>query len=115
MHIPNAPTWAGWLRRRLGPERRQHPRYTHRPLVLKIEGRRYRTIDWSLGGFRIGPFHREAIIGMRIEGSIVKSGRVQAGGFVAELVRFTEEGGIGLRWVEVAPATFIGMSSVRPS
>jgi hypothetical protein len=113
MHVPNALTWTGWLRRRLGPERRLHPRYSHRPLLLKIEGRRYRTIDWSLGGFRLGPFHREATIGMRIEGDVVKSGRVQPGRFVAQVVRFTEDGGLGLRWLDIAPATFIGMSSVR--
>lgn len=113
MHVPNALTWTGWLRRRLGPERRLHPRYTHRPLVLKIEGRRYRTIDWSLGGFRLGPFHREAVVSMQIEGTIAKCGRIQAGAFLAEVVRFTEEGGLGLRWLEIAPATFIGMSSVR--
>ena len=114
MHIPSALSWTGWFRRRVGAERRQHPRYTHRSLVLRIDGHRYRTIDWSLGGFRIGTFHREVAVGTMIEGKVAKCGRIQSGEFTAEVIRFTEDGGIGLRWMAISPATFIGMSSVRP-
>ena len=57
-------TWAG------GRERRQHPRFASPYLVLRIEGHKYRTQDWSMGGFRISDFHREIRTGEDVVGSI---------------------------------------------
>ena len=53
-----------------GSERRRHPRHSQPRLVLRIEERKYRTRDWSLGGFRIDGFHRSVYSEEELEGVV---------------------------------------------
>src|ERR671923_57557 len=75
-------------------DRRRHPRHAGPALALTIEGRRYKTVDWSLGGMRLGGFHRPLARGERVSGRVGRIARTRAGEFVAEVVHVTEEGGV---------------------
>ena len=96
-----------------GRERRRHPRVEGRPLALRIDGRKYKTLNWSLGGFKISGYHAEMEPGDKIEGTIGPVAGVGPGPFVAEVVRVTEDGEVGLRLLEVLPAVFVAMSGMK--
>lgn len=81
------------------PERRRHPRRLLPPLSLRIEERKYKTDDWSIGGFRIGAFHREVRPGDMVTGSVVTWGGLRREAFEADVVRLTAEGGISCRFL----------------
>ena len=91
-------------------ERRQHPRITHKPLIVSIGRHNYKTVDWSLGGFRLPKLHGEARPGLRLSGEIDGLRAAKPGRFVAEVVHVTDEGEVGARFLEISPAFFIAMS-----
>src|SRR5713226_8140350 len=96
-----------------GVERRQHPRLREPAITLVIEGRKVKTIDWSLGGCLIvaadlGPPSRH--VGEKLGGTL-RLAKVPKGEFMAEVVRKTDRGELGLRWLEFTGATFLGMTS----
>ena len=93
-----------WLDRFLHPERR--------PLVLKIDGKKYRTVDWSLGGFRINGFHESGKPRDEVSGTI-GGGGMRRGEFVAEILRVSASGEVRMRLLEVTPATFLAMAAVK--
>lgn len=104
----------GWPSARPDPaERRQHVRHAGPALTLKIEGARYQTLDWSLGGCKIPRFGRALSTGDRLAGKVVGVRGAGSGEFLAEVVHVSEEFGIGLRWVEIATATFQALRAVR--
>ena len=96
-----------------GSDRRYHFRHTSRPLRLEIEDQPYETLDWSLGGFRIGGFHRMLAQGDRLGGKLGPVGDAEAGSFIAEVRHVAADGKIGLRWAEITSTSFFALSRVR--
>jgi hypothetical protein len=96
-----------------GADRRAHPRRRDPAITLVVDGRRIETVDWSLGGCNLvatevgaGPFRpRDTITGT------LRLARVPDGQFVAEIARLTDDGELGLRWLEISTATFAAMSA----
>ncbi len=94
----------GWVERRL------HPRTSDPALTLVIGKRSYAALDWSLGGCRIkgapGAFQPK----QTLEGRVTLAGpRPSAGEFVAEVVRATEAGEFGLRWLELSAQLVVNL------
>jgi len=94
-------------------ERRVHHRISYPPLHLEIDGKRFKTTDWSLGGFRINGYHEALAIGDRLTGSIKFNKSSVSGTFVAEAVRVGKTGEIGLRLLEITPAVFVAMAGFK--
>ena len=93
-------------------DRRQHRRTRSRPIKVAFDGKTYRTVDWSLTGFRLASFHRTLAVGERLGGKIGPIGTADQGDLIALVVRTTEEGEVGLRILEMDPAIFIAMSEL---
>lgn len=93
-------------------ERRLFPRIARLPLLVVIDGRRYRTLDWSLGGFRIARMDRPVHCLDRLSGTVLGLGREAE--FVAEVTSVAEDGSVGVRFLELSPAVLIGLSGIRP-
>ena len=91
-------------------ERRQHTRYKEPALFVWIDRQRYRTADWSLGGFRLNEFHGELAPRQKVSGRIAPGRFRRSGGFVAQVVRVSKEHGIGFRFLEISPSMFDTMS-----
>jgi len=95
-----------------GSERRKHPRRLLPRLTLRIEDRKYRTNDWSIGGFRIGGFHREVRPGDMLTGSIVTWAGLRRESFEADVVRMTPEGQVSCRFLILPRAVLRIISQV---
>lgn len=91
-------------------DRREHARHAADTLHLVIDGKAYRSIDWSLGGVRVDGLPNQPTRGDRLEGE-VRYGSAR-GKFVAEVVNELESGQHGLRFIEIAPGVFIAMSGM---
>ncbi len=108
-------TISGFFRKLLRThDRRHHYRMEQPVLSLTIEGREYTTLNWSLGGLRIGQVPGSLVRGEKVEGSI----RLPPGGegtFAAEVVDITDQGHTQLRLLEISPAVFVAMSGLRGS
>lgn len=98
-------------------ERRAHRRFSYPALQLEIDGKRFKTTDWSLGGFRINGYingyRGVPKIGDRLSGHIKSLNSSAPGTFVAEVVRIAETGEIGLRLLEITPAVFLAMAGLK--
>jgi PilZ domain len=94
-------------------ERRAHRRFSYPALQLEIDGKRFKTTDWSLGGFRITGYRGAPKIGDRLSGQIKSLNSSAPGTFVAEVVRIAETGEIGLRLLEITPAVFLAMAGFK--
>ncbi len=92
-------------------ERRQHPRTGSSRLTLKIDGQKYKTVDWSLGGCRIQAPAADAFrLQQRVTGRLRLADADGPGDFVAEIVRIEADGQVALRWLELSPQIFVAMS-----
>lgn len=98
--------------RPFGAERRQYPRTRDPALQLVIEGKKYPTIDWSLGGFLIGGFHRDVEVRETVTGKIRGRKGIVGGEFTARVARKTEDGEIGFRFIEIASRTWASMGEI---
>jgi len=94
-------------------ERRRHRRVYDRPIKVNLEDKVYKTLDWSLGGFRINGFHRELERGEKLNGIIGPIARVKPGECIVEVVRIAENGDIGVRFIEIAPRIFVAMAGFK--
>jgi hypothetical protein len=92
-------------------ERRQHVRITYLRLVLHIDGRRFETVDWSLGGFWITGFRGRSHKGAVLSGTI-EHPDAAGGEFVAEVVA-ADNGDVRARFMEITPAVFVAMGGLR--
>ena len=93
-------------------DRRHHYRLEQPVLTVTIGGRDYATLNWSLGGLRVGGVRERFDRGQTIEGEI----RLPAGGagsFVAEVVNAGESGRLQLRLLEISPAIFVAMGGLK--
>jgi hypothetical protein len=101
-------------RSRGASERRHYFRHNARPLKIDVEGQRYETLDWSLGGFSISNFHRPIAAGDRLRGKLGPVGGAKSGHFIAEITRVSPDGKIGLRWTEITSTSFFALSRFGP-
>ncbi|SLN72866.1 PilZ domain-containing protein [Oceanibacterium hippocampi] len=84
-----------------GHDRRQYVRVSNRVLKIIIEGRAYRTADWSAGGFRLDDRPEGLSISDNVDGIIRGIGFGVPGDFTAQVVRFPAEGGVAMRFVDI--------------
>jgi hypothetical protein len=94
-------------------ERRKHRRIYGHSLSLTIEGKRYETLDWSLGGFRIVDFHRMLTPCQQIAGVVLDRDGVRGGEFTAAIVRTTVSGEVGCRWLDISCTTLMSMANIK--
>ena len=95
-----------FIRRALGLDRRQHVRYRRPPLYVKIHDKRVRALDWSLGGCLLPPQEAPMRVGDTFECYISGIGLGNSSDCLAEVVRITKNGEIGLRWLELDSHVF---------
>jgi hypothetical protein len=79
--------------------------------MVRINGKRYRTKDWSLTGFRLDDFDGVCASGEQIRGVILFKGR--RGEVLAEAVRVGPGEAIGFRIIEIGSDVFLQMSAHR--
>ncbi len=94
-------------------DRRHHRRVYDRPINVRMEGKQYDTLDWSLGGFRINGYHRTIEIGERLSGKIGPVNGIKSGDFVAVVVRTVDDGDVGVRFLEISSDVFLAMSGLK--
>ncbi len=102
----------GGKKDRQGKDRRQYVRHTGSSLTVLVDGQKYKTIDWSLGGFRIKDFHRAVSPNERLQGEVSPPKGI-SGEFIAEIVWVSDEGHLGLKFLEIAPRTFLSMTDIK--
>lgn len=109
------------LRRLLSPgaathatphEQRAHTRYQSPAVHLTLEGQRYRTLDWSLGGFRIPAFHRVLVRGDRLAGTVGAIAYAPPGPVELEVAHASDDC-VGFRIIEIAPQSFLAMAGLK--
>lgn len=74
----------------IGPQsRRRDRRLQEPPLTVALQGLKFPTVDWSLGGFRIGGYRGRAEVGDRFTVAAFGelAGRLLGGTAVATVVR----------------------------
>lgn len=89
-------------------ERRLHARYGSDALRVVIGTRRYRTLDWSLGGFKLEGCKLALAPDDQVRGRIAFKNKMR-GKFVAKVTHVGEAGEIGFRFVEVSPQVLLSM------
>ncbi len=96
-------------------DRRQHERHRRPSIRVRYHDRRVQAVDWSLGGCLLPapepPFEPPLRIGDSFEGEISGIGLGNSGDFMAEVVRITEDGELGLRWLELDSYVFMALSA----
>ena len=80
-------------------------------LTLKIEGRRYVTTDWSLGGAKLGRFDQPLKRGTLLEGRIGGIRGVK-GKFLARVMHVNEQGEVALQWDEMSSSCYAALATV---
>jgi len=92
-------------------DRRKHARQASPTLKLRINGRRYRTKDWSLSGFRLDDFDGVCACGEQIRGVVLFRGC--RGEVLAEAVRIGPGEAIGFRILGISTKLLVRMSGQR--
>jgi hypothetical protein len=92
-------------------DRRRHARRTTPTLKVRINGKSYRTRNWSLSGFRLDDFDGICEWGEQVRGVILFKGC--RGEVVAEAIRFGPGAAIGFRVLEIGSNVFRQMSMYR--
>ena len=94
-------------------ERRRHRRIQHIKLTIIIDGRRYKTKDWSLGGFRIHAADMNVLTNDNLSGEIRGPGMFDRGDFEACVAWTAESGELGARFTEISGETARAMATVQ--
>jgi hypothetical protein len=92
-------------------DRRRHERHATPTLKVRINGKGYRTRNWSLAGFRLDDFDGICECGEQVRGVILFEGR--RGEVVAEAVRVGPDEAVGFRILEIGSEVFARMSAHR--
>lgn len=87
-------------------ERRRYRRVSALVLRVTIEGVRYKTSDWSLGGFRLAAGPENRPIGEHVTGTVRIGMAGISGPFAAEIVRQDDEGGVAFRFIDISSRVF---------
>lgn len=93
--------------------RRRHRRIQTVKLTIVIGERRYKTKDWSLGGFRIAAPDLAYQSNQPISGKLNGPGLFVRGEFEGIISWVSEQGEIGVRFTEVSRESFAAMSRVQ--
>lgn len=88
-------------------ERRNSRRHRLPSLMVKIHNHRYRTADWSWGGFRLQATTEPFARGDRVRGQI-KTPSGKLGWFTAEAV-WRSEDVVGFRFIEIETTVFLDL------
>lgn len=92
-------------------DRRRNARHTAPTLKVRIDGKKYRTKNWSSTGFRLDDFDGVCQCGEQVRGVILFKGR--RGEVLAEAVRVGPGAGIGFRILAISSDLFLQMSAHR--
>lgn len=85
-------------------EFRRDRRYPVPPLVVRIMGRDYPALNWSLGGFQIDGSDLALAVGDGVEGVLHMSEMSRSCSFVGEIIwGGGEPGTVGVRFTALAP------------
>jgi hypothetical protein len=87
-------------------------RYKQPRLKVRIRGRAYRTVDWSLGGVRVADFAGPVERLERLDGTLKIPGG-PSGPFTGEVIWTGESGEVGLRFVEIAPDLLVELMALQ--
>ena len=110
--VPMIPAAVARLWTAFSGVRRQEGKYAARKqLTLKIEGRRYRTVDWTLGGAKLDGFPQPLQRGHKLEGRIGGIRGVK-GEFCAKVVQVSDKGEVALQWDEMSSSCFAALATV---
>ena len=86
-------------------DRRKYPRRT-KSVRFRIGGNTYRVRDYSPGGFGLGSYHETVRVGDMIEGRVLQLGLRRHGDFTAQVMRVTENGYVGFRFIDLSSLLF---------
>src|ERR687891_1422096 len=93
------------------PDQRRHARGAMPTLKVRINGKSYRTKDWSLSGFRLDDFDGVCEWGEQIRGVILFRGR--RGEVVAEAVRLRPGEAVWVAGADSSAGVFPPVSAHR--
>ncbi len=94
-------------------ERRRHRRLQSSKLTVFIGGKRYKTNDWSLGGFRVTVPGTTLVTNDVISGPLHGPGLFDRGAYEACVVWVADSGEIGVRFIELSHGSFMAMSAAQ--
>lgn len=107
-----APQGAG-LPKNNGPERRRHRRLQDAKLTIFIGNKRYKTNDWSLGGFRLRAPGNDFSTNQLISGALHGPGRFDRGVYEATIVWIADDGELGAHFIDISHQNFLAMSAAQ--
>jgi hypothetical protein len=96
-----------------GAERRRHRRTQSSKLTIFVNDKRYKTNDWSLGGFRVVVPDNNFVTNQRISGAIHGPGLFDRGAYEATIVWTADDGEIGVHFIELSHESFLAMSAAQ--
>ncbi|MDO9458925.1 MAG: PilZ domain-containing protein [Alphaproteobacteria bacterium] len=96
-----------------GSERRRHRRLQTSKLTIVINGKRYKTKDWSLGGFRVVVPGNNFNTNQRISGAIHGPGLFDRGAYEAVIVWTADDGELGAHFIDLSHESFLAMSAAQ--
>lgn len=96
-----------------GADRRRHRRIQSSKLTIFIGNKRYKTYDWSMGGFRIVVPGNEFTTQQRISGAIHGPGMFDRGEYEAAITWIADDGEIGAHFIELSHESFLAMSAAQ--
>ena len=91
---------------------RQSERYKQPRLKVRVGGRAYRTVDWSVGGIRLAAYADPVQRLDRIAGTLKIPGGA-SGDFTGEVIWADDSGEVGLRFVEISPDLLVELMSLQ--
>jgi hypothetical protein len=94
---------------------RQHQRHFDKAqLTLRIQKKTYKTLDWSVGGFRINMADTRPQRGDILEGEIIKGIRgIKDKMVAARVARVNDNGDVGLQITEISHEAFGALSELQ--
>jgi len=106
----------GRLRQAIGAWSEQRGQLRHQGpprLVVKIEGKKYTTEDWSIGGLRLASFERPVKPKDIISGTFMSGiPKVKDRRFEARVIRAIATGEVGLQYMEISHEAFTALREV---
>jgi len=87
-------------------ERRRYRRISSLVLRVTIDGIRYKTRDWSLGGFKIAAGPTGKAIGEQVTGTVRVGLAGLSGPFAAEVLRHERDGNVAFRFIDISSKVF---------
>ena len=99
-------TFVQKIKQKLSPvERRKYVRRT-KPVRFRVGGKSYRVCDYSPGGFGLPSYHEVVRVGDMIQGRVLQVGLGRHGDFTAQVMRVTDKGYIGFRFIDLSNGLF---------